>query len=51
MYESIYKKNELENELSLDMSYFLYSDATNTISLLMSLSWILVEVVCLTLLK
>ena len=26
MYESIYKNNELENELSLDMSYFWYSD-------------------------
>ena len=26
MYESIYKNNELENEVSLDMSYFWYSD-------------------------
>ena len=25
MYESIYKNNELENEVSLDMSYFWYS--------------------------
>ena len=26
MYESIYKNDELENEVSLDMSYFWYSD-------------------------
>ena len=26
MSESIYKNNELENEVSLDMSYFWYSD-------------------------
>ena len=26
MSESIYKYNELENEVSLDMSYFVYSD-------------------------
>ena len=26
MYESISKNNELENEMTLDMSYFLYSD-------------------------
>jgi hypothetical protein len=26
MYESIYKKNELENEVSLNMSYFWCSD-------------------------
>ena len=26
MYESIYKNDELENEMSLDMSYFWYSD-------------------------
>ena len=26
MYESISKNNELENEMSLDMSYFWYSD-------------------------
>jgi hypothetical protein len=26
MYESIYKNNELENEVSLDMSYFWYSE-------------------------
>ena len=26
MYESIYKNNELGNEVSLDMSYFWYSD-------------------------
>ena len=26
MYESISKNNELENEVSLDMSYFWYSD-------------------------
>ena len=26
MYESNYKNNELENEVSLDMSYFWYSD-------------------------
>ena len=28
MYESIYKNNELENEVSSDMSYFWYSDKT-----------------------
>jgi hypothetical protein len=27
MYESIYKNNEVENEVTLDMSYFWYSDA------------------------
>ena len=27
MYESISKNNELENEMTLDMSYFWYSDA------------------------
>jgi hypothetical protein len=26
MYESIYKNNEVENEVSSDMSYFWYSD-------------------------
>ena len=26
MSESIYKNNELENEVTLDMSYFWYSD-------------------------
>ena len=26
MYESVYKNDELENEVSLDMSYFWYSD-------------------------
>ena len=26
MYESISKNNELENEITLDMSYFWYSD-------------------------
>jgi hypothetical protein len=26
MYESIYKNNEVENEVSLDMSYVWYSD-------------------------
>ena len=26
MYESISKNNELENEMTLDMSYFWYSD-------------------------
>ena len=30
MYESIYKNNELENEVSSDMSYFWYSDVTFT---------------------
>ena len=34
MYESIYKNNELENEVSSDMSYFWYSDkAMHKISL------------------
>ena len=28
MYESISKNNELENEMTLDMSYFWYSDVT-----------------------
>ena len=27
MFESISKNNELENEMTLDMSYFWYSDA------------------------
>ena len=27
MYESISENNELENEMTLDMSYFWYSDA------------------------
>ena len=32
MYESISKNNELENEMTLDMSYFWYSDVVkNTI--------------------
>ena len=29
MYESISKNNELENEMTLDMSYFWYSDDSN----------------------
>ena len=29
MYESISKNNELENEMTLDMSYFWYSDDVN----------------------
>ena len=29
MYESISKNNELENEMTLDMSYFWYSDEHN----------------------
>ena len=29
MYESISKNNELENEMTLDMSYFWYSDIEN----------------------
>ena len=29
MYESISKNNELENEMTLDMSYFWYSDAVH----------------------
>ena len=28
MYESISKNNELENEMTLDMSYFWYSDVS-----------------------
>ena len=28
MYESISKNNELENEMTLDMSYFWYSDGS-----------------------
>ena len=34
MYESIYKNDELENEVSLDMSYFWYSDAKQSESIL-----------------
>ena len=30
MYESISKNNELENEMTLDMSYFWYSDVIIT---------------------
>ena len=30
MSESISKNNELENEMTLDMSYFWYSDAVNS---------------------
>ena len=30
MYESIYKTDELENEVSLDMNYFWYSDNAKT---------------------
>ena len=30
MYESISKNNELENEMTLDMSYFWYSDASGS---------------------
>ena len=30
MYESISKNNELENEMTLDMSYFWYSDVVHT---------------------
>ena len=29
MYESISKNNELENEMTLDMSYFWYSDVVS----------------------
>ena len=32
MYESISKNNELENEMTLDMSYFWYSDETSSIT-------------------
>ena len=32
MYESISKNNELENEISLDMSYFWYSDVYNPLT-------------------
>ena len=28
MYESIFKSNELENKMTLDMSYFWYSETT-----------------------
>ena len=31
MYESISKNNELENEMTLDMSYFWYSDANHNL--------------------
>jgi hypothetical protein len=33
MYESIYKNNEVENEVSLDMSYFWYSDEAIRVTL------------------
>ena len=32
MYESISKNNELENEMTLDMSYFWYSDVATVAS-------------------
>ena len=32
MYESISKNNELENEMTLDMSYFWYSDVASSVS-------------------
>ena len=31
MYESISKNNELENEMTLDMSYFWYSDVEHMV--------------------
>ena len=34
MYESISKNNELENEMTLDMSYFWYSDDCSYTSML-----------------
>ena len=46
MSELIYKNNELENEVSLDMSYFWYSDGTYTLICIWTLTggficWIL----------
>ena len=38
MYVSISENNELENEMTLDMSYFWYSDALS-LSLSLSLSY------------
>ena len=37
MYESISKNNELENEMTLDMSYFWYSDMAYGPSFLLAL--------------
>ena len=36
MYESISKNNELENEMTLDMSYFWYSDVVDCCRIMMS---------------
>ena len=33
MYESISKNNELENEMTLDMSYFWYSDVRRRVNI------------------
>ena len=38
MYESISKNNELENEMTLDMSYFWYSDDSLVLMHLLALS-------------
>ena len=38
MYESISKNDELENEMTLDMSYFWYSDDTELINGLLELN-------------
>ena len=35
MSESISKNNELENEMTLDMSYFWYSDVVDVVWLLL----------------
>ena len=40
MYESIYKNKELENEVSLDMSYFWYSDVVVTSCMAMLVGWL-----------
>ena len=39
MYESIYKNNELENEVSSDMSYFWYSDGCTMPQLIDKVAW------------
>ena len=50
MYESISKNNELENEVSLDMSYFWYSDGLqeNAAGLKMDVDAVDAAVVCRT---
>ena len=51
MYESISKNNELENEMTLDMSYFWYSDnsvSTSAMSLMLCRILRIVRLQCRT---